>query len=144
MYSIPTLHSQDLNGRIEINDYQPEAAPSWQDQGISTYRITESVIIGALQSELARRIEAVMNYRPSPESIYANPVTLEATLALDGSLFRLVGDSLILIRSCAYCGTGEFRSIPLKDLADIGYALAIWEPRHRDCQESDPVNWLYS
>ncbi|HKP54346.1 MAG TPA: hypothetical protein VJ183_17045 [Chloroflexia bacterium] len=148
MYSLPTLQSQDRADVAVATDYHTETAERGQDRAISTYRVTESVISAALQSELARRIEAIMNYRPSPETIFANPVTLTATFSHDGSLFRLEGArsvaTLVLVRPCAYCGTGEFSSIPLTDLADLGYALTVWEPLHADCQEADPANWLYS
>ena len=149
MYSLPTHESQSHDPQATLDTGyagtgQPSAAHPSQEQVTHTYVITEAVISAALRSELSRRIEAIMNYRPSPETIYANPVTLVATISLNGSLFRLEGERLALIRPCAYCGTGEFRSIPLTDLADLAYALAVWEPLHPDCREADPVGWLDS
>ena len=46
-------------------------------------------------------------------------------------------DNLVLVRPCDYCRLGEFESMPLEQLSDLGHALAVWEPRCDRCPEGD-------
>ena len=80
--------------------------------------------------------------RFAPDSIYVDGEAGCATVAAGGSVFRLTGGSLVLLRPCAHCGTGQFASPPVERLADLGYALAEWQPLHDECRQADPADWL--
>lgn len=138
MYSTATAarQAQDIMDMPAFN-YENELMPHWQDQAISAYTGTLARKTTAMQARLDDRIEALMNYRPAPESIYVDPETGVSTVCVDGTVFHLEGNSLSLVRPCAYCGTGEFKSAPIADLADLGHALAIWQPMHEECASQE-------
>jgi hypothetical protein len=140
MFSTATMQVQD---KLELPafNYHLGVIPSWQDQAISAYTGTRALKTAAVQAELDARIEALINYKPAPESIYVDPETGVSTVSIDGTLFRLEGDCLSLVRPCAYCGTGEFTSEPIEDLADLGHALAIWQPMHEECASQNVSDW---
>lgn len=137
--SVKTIQTTNSNGTTGPVPFSTVSQLS--KENISEFRMMETVICDSLKVEMSRRIEAIMNYKPLPENIYVNPVTLTATFVFDGLLFHLEGErmELFLVRQCAYCGTGEFRSMPLKSLADLGQAIAIWEPLHACCRSEDPA-----
>ena len=55
--------------------------------------------------------------------------------------FRLQHQEVVLLRPCAYCGTGEFASDPLITKGDLGYTLGVWRPLHHGCEGEDPTEW---
>jgi hypothetical protein len=79
--------------------------------------------------------------RLAPAAIYVDPDTAAATAAVDGMVFRLQRQDLVLMRPCVYCGQGLYASPPINNLLDLGYALDVWEPRCPDCQPEDPAEW---
>lgn len=48
----------------------------------------------------------------------------------------IFGDWLILLRPCARCGQGEFRSAPLHDAGELGLALRTFAPVHLVCPDA--------
>jgi len=112
----------------------------WQERAVNAYRASQAGRRGALQTELAHRIQALTNYRPAPESIYADEEKGLAVYKLDQTLFRLGVEGLSIVRSCAHCGTGEFVSLPIMDIADLGHAIAVWQPHHEDCEPEDDTD----
>jgi hypothetical protein len=75
--------------------------------------------------------------------MYVEPAERIATVVVDGTLFYSRREALTLVRACAYCGSGEFESPPLRDAADVGYALSAWRPAHPNCQDEGSPYWLY-
>jgi hypothetical protein len=110
-----------------------------------------AVSIGALDAAclqlrrcLAGRLLALTGYAVPAEAIAADAGGRSASAVVDGVRFLLRGDDLVIVRSCVYCGTGHCVSDPLDGQADLGYALAVWTPYHRDCEPADPaddVSW---
>ena len=66
--------------------------------------------------------------------------SITETLAAEAA----TAEPLTLVHACADCGSGEFESPPLRDAADVGYALSAWRPAHPNCQEEDSPYWLYA
>ncbi len=115
------------------------APGAWQSRAIAAYRRSEPAIITDTRNEMIAQFMALTGCAILPESIFVNPATRTATTVMDGAIFRLVGRDLSLLRPCSYCGTGQFASPTIRSVADLGYALADWEPLHDDCQPEDPV-----
>jgi hypothetical protein len=69
----------------------------------------------------------------SSEQIYADASL--AVTGVDGVTFRLHHDSLMLMRPCTYCGTGQLEGPKISSLSDLGYALSAWRPLHEDCED---------
>jgi hypothetical protein len=113
----------------------------WRGEAIASHRRTQRE--GALTqgAELASQVRRLTGLRVTPDSIYVDHETGRATVAADGSIFRLAVGTLALLRPCAYCGTGQFASPPIEDPADLGFALIAWQPLHDDCRPSDPADW---
>jgi len=64
-----------------------------------------------------------------------------AVAGVDDVTFRLHHSGLVLVRTCAHCGTGHFESPKSGNFSDLGYALSAWGPLHEDCEcysEEDP------
>jgi hypothetical protein len=106
----------------------------WQDVAVREYERCWPISHADLRMDLSARITALSGQRISSEDIYADGRV--AVAGVDGATFRLYksGD-LVLVRTCAYCGTGHFESPQIDDLSDLGYALSAWRPLHEDCEE---------
>jgi hypothetical protein len=97
-----------------------------------------------LQRRLAGRLLALTGQVVPAQAIAVVAGGRSASAVVDGVLFLLRRDDLVIVRPCAYCETGRFVSEPLDGEADLGYALAIWAPYHCDCEPADPpddVSW---
>lgn len=138
MYPLSTLSAYNTTtedfASLATVMYRIRTATHWRDRAISAYTAGRVSRRAALQAELAHRIESLTNFRPVPESIYADEDKDLAVYKLDQTLFRLGVEGLSIIRPCAHCGTGEFQSLPIMDIADLGHALAVWQPHHDDCE----------
>ncbi len=110
---------------------------NWRMAAIAAYHATERDEVVTLRATLASRVLAFTGYLVPPTSIVVDHETRAATVALDGVVFRLRRGDLMLVRPCASCATGELESTPLLTLADLGQALASWEPRCAHCPEGD-------
>jgi|GEM_PF-4859743 len=139
MYSLYPTQAQDTSWYGPLTQ---EATAMWREQAIQTYTSTRTLRTVTLQAELARRIKELAGYYPAPKMVYADADTQFATYFMDGTLFRLERENLTIVRSCAYCGTGQFSSPTINDIADLGYALAVWQPLHDDCWPEDLADWL--
>jgi hypothetical protein len=117
---------------------------NWQERAILRFQRRQVEEIAALQTEFARRIQLLTGRSIEPYTIYVNSEERHAVVTIDGVTFRLRGNDLALLRPCAYCAVGQFESPPLHTTMDFGHALSVWQPRHRDCETSDPDNWLDS
>jgi hypothetical protein len=114
------------------------ATPDWRTGAIAVYGRAEPDDTGALRTELASRLRALIGRRFPPGAIQVDRDGRVATAVVDGTRLRLRRHDLLLVRPCAHCGTGDFESPPLLNLVDLGQALAAWEPRCRHCQIEDP------
>lgn len=115
---------------------------SWREEAIGAHRQAERERALALRADLAARVRALTGIPVGADSVSLNRETGEATVAVDGVLFRLVRGAMVLMRPCAHCGTGEFLSAPIEDRADLGGALAGWLPLHEECRAEETAESL--
>jgi hypothetical protein len=113
----------------------------WQTEAIEHCRRTMIGEAAALRQELVDRVAALTGCLVAPSSVIVDRDTRVAFLTLDGVRFRLQRREVVLLRPCAYCGTGEFASEALTTRSDLGHALSIWQPLHHDCNIEDPPEW---
>jgi hypothetical protein len=112
-------------------------ALDWQDAARSAFRETERDAVAAMRASLASRVLALTGSRLSAALIYVDSDAREATAALDNVIFRLRNGNLMLVRPCSVCGQGQFESMPLEELSDLGHALDVWEPTCAHCPLGD-------
>jgi hypothetical protein len=121
-----------------------QESSDWRAKATAVYAAATDAARQRLRRCLAERLLALIGYAPPKETIVVDAVGRSASVALDGALFLLRRDELVIVRPCAYCETGRFESEPLDSQADLGYVLAIWAPYHHDCEPVDPpddVSW---
>lgn len=114
----------------------------WQQRAQAAYQQAEADTISRIQREFARRIALLIDYEPQPQSIYVNLASGTATARVDSITFRLHGNDLTIIRPCAGCGLGQFESLVITSLEDLGGVLTMWQPRCPQCPEEDPNDWF--
>jgi hypothetical protein len=125
---------EKTNGAAGLAMLEAAEPLSWQDVAVRGYERSWSVRHADLRMDLSARIMALTGQRISSEDIYADGRL--AVASVDGAKFRLYyGGDLVLVRTCAYCSTGNFESSQIDDLSDLGYALSAWRPLHEDCEE---------
>lgn len=112
-------------------------AAGWKEQAVEGYQRSLSGRSADLRTELAARLLILTGRRIPPEDIYTGTDGRRASTSVDGLTFRLYDRRLVLVRSCAYCGTGRFESLEIGEPADLGYALSSWRPLHEDCDVYD-------
>lgn len=116
----------------------------WQATSVAVYTGTVDAARLQLRRRLAERLLALTGYAEPAEAIAVDAGGRSASAVVDGVQILLRGNDLVIVRPCAYCETGRFVSEPLVSQADLGYALAVWAPYHRDCEPADPpddVSW---
>jgi hypothetical protein len=116
----------------------------WQAKAVAVYAGTTDAARQQLQHRLAKRLLDLTGHGAPAEAIAVDAEGRSASAVVDGVRFLLRRDDLMIVRPCAHCGTGRFVSEPLECQPDLGYALAVWEPYHRDCEPQDPpddVSW---
>lgn len=114
------------------------SANNWQARAVDAYRCAEANNTGSPRLALAAAVHQLTGQSIPSEAIVEDREHMLATGTVDGITFRLTRVGLLLLRPCVYCGTGQFKSIPLQSEADLGYALAIWRPLHEMCLQCDP------
>lgn len=115
----------------------------WQIQAIADYERTLPAGRGGLREELVAQILVLTGRRVSPEDAYADADGRVAVMGVDGTTFRLYRNGpLVMVRTCAYCGTGHFESPRISGVADLGYALGAWRPLHEECEDYDASKTL--
>jgi hypothetical protein len=128
-------------GNLPLAEGEPSG---WRATSIAAYANTVDVARRQLGWRLAGRLRLLTGSVPSQEGLVVDMAGRSASAVVDGVLFLLRGDELVMVRPCAHCGVGRFVSEPLVRQADLGYALAVWTPHHRDCEPADPpddVSW---
>lgn len=128
---VPPMHDAPASG--PTTDWRAAAiAAYWQDQPDA---------FSAMVADLRLRLLDLIGRAPDPASVIVNRVARTAQVAIDGIIFRLQGHDLVLLRGCVTCGLHQYVSPPIRSRADLGYALAIWEPHCPDCEPEDPREW---
>jgi hypothetical protein len=122
---------------------QPAAhGGDWKAAAVAAYYQGRTQASDDLRRLLAVRLFDLTGQRVPPEAIYVTPSGRAASVMLDGAVFRAGAAGVVLLRSCAFCGSGSFESAPLHTRADLGHALTAWEPAHPACGPDDPPGWL--
>ena len=124
---------RQLNGTAERATLEGGHPLGWQAAAIGEYEQSLSVRLADLRTQLAARILALTGRQISSEEIYADGSL--AVAGVDDLTFRLHNHSLILVRTCTYCSTGQVESSKISSLSDLGYALSAWSPLHEDCED---------
>jgi hypothetical protein len=121
-----------------------QARPRWQIEAIEEYEESLQPLAVTMRRGLASRVLALTGHRVSPDSIYANPSSRVAVTTVDGVVFKLIKENLVVLRPCVQCGCFQYESMPVTNIAELGYALAEWEPRCPSCPREDSDYWLYT
>lgn len=116
----------ESNGRAGAHDWQTKAIAEYDERAQTR-----------LREQLIRRVLALTGHVVRAQAIGVNAISHSAVATVDGVLFCLSGGKLMVVRSCAHCETGRFESPPIMSLIDLGYALAIWQPYHQECEPTD-------
>ena len=122
-----------MNGTAGLATLEAAQPLGWRAAAIGEYEQSLPTRHAELRTDLAARILALTGRHISPEEIYTNGSLTVA--GVDGVTFRLHHRSLVLVRTCAYCGMGHFESPKITGLSDLGYALSAWRPLHEDCEQ---------
>ena len=105
----------------------------WRAAAVGEYERSWPARLADLRTTLSAQILKLTGQHMSPEKIYTDGHL--AVAGVDDVTFRLYhGANPVLMRACAYCGTGHFESPQITDLSDLGYALSAWTPLHEDCE----------
>ncbi len=131
------LHSNDRRSKTLYSRTASAKLRDWREEAIAAYSRAEREDIDGLRQELASRILELTGCAVKPGSVYVDRGTRTATASAAGGLFRLRGGELLLVRPCVYCGVRRFESSQVRDLADLGHALSVWEPRCEGCGLED-------
>lgn len=110
------------------------ASENWQAKAVAEYTRTADKV----STQLRQRLLTLTGYVIEERAIAQDVAAQRATAVVDGVVFLLRRRELMVVRPCAYCGTGRFESAPVENQGDLGYMLAAWQPYHRDCEPTDP------
>jgi hypothetical protein len=111
----------------------------WQTHAITTYHQAQGQATTRMQANLTAQIHRLTGRMLATESIFVERDACLATVVVDGTCFRLQQQNLVVLRPCAWCGIGHFESPAITSLAELGYALSVWQPLHLGCQPEDPL-----
>lgn len=123
----------DVQRRGVVGD-RSIAAEDWQARAIAIYRKHEAT---ELSTALLRAIRILTGQEVGAERVWVDREERSAGVVVDGVHFRWEHDRLVLLRPCVHCGIGQVASPALHSQADLGYALAVWQPHHPGCQAED-------
>jgi hypothetical protein len=135
--SLATAYAQPELAYRPVDEH-PELQPNaWMARAVAAYmqRYDEA----NLRTTIARQVRLLTDKMPADEQIWVDVASRAASVAVDGMLFRLEQGQLLLMRPCAHCGVGQLASVSLRSEADLGHALAVWQPLHADCRPEDPA-----
>ncbi|MEA2575108.1 MAG: hypothetical protein QOH93_2406 [Chloroflexia bacterium] len=118
--------------------------PEWQREALQEFEESLQPLEVRLRRDLASRIMMLTGHRITPDTIYADPMNQVAVTTVDGIVFKLIRQNLVILRSCVQCGCCQFMSMPITNRAELGYVLSEWEPRCASCQAEDPDYWIYT
>ena len=116
---------------------------SWRRRAADAYFVAARDLAVELRDELAARVQSLTGRTVAVESIYTDPGQRLAIARIDNVVFRSQRGVLQIVRPCVHCETGEFSSPTVESLADLGYALEVWQPRCNHCEPADSETWIY-
>jgi hypothetical protein len=123
---------EQINGPVGLAALEATPVLGWQALAIGVYEWSWPDRLADLRTALSTRILELTGRHIPPEEVYTDGHL--AVAGVDDVTFRLYhGTNFVLVRACAYCGTGHFESPHITDLSDLGYALSAWMPLHEDC-----------
>jgi hypothetical protein len=125
---------EQIHGTAALMTPDSEQPLGWQAVAIGEYERTWPIRRADLRKDLSSRIVALTGRRITPEDVYTDGHL--AVTSVDDATFRLYhSEDLVLVRPCAYCGTGHFESPKISNGSELGYALSAWQPLHDDCED---------
>ena len=114
----------------------------WRARAVREYERSLPARRAGLSAEITARVSGLTGRHLARAEIHVSADGSVAHAGVDGTRFRLYRHgNLVLVRPCAHCGTGEFESPRLSDLADLGHALGHgtlgcgWWPLHENCAD---------
>ena len=123
---------EQINDPTALATLEAAQSPGWQAEAVGEYEWSWPARLADLRTALSAQILKLTGRYISPEEIYTDGHL--AVAGVDDVTFWLYhGTNPVLVRACAYCGTGHFESPQISDLSDLGYALSAWIPLHDDC-----------
>lgn len=126
--------SERTGGTAMVETPVETSIPGWRARAIAEYERSSPSRRTRLRTDLASRLLQLTGTLLPPEDLYVDADERFGVAKVDGVSFRLYRHGgLVLVRPCAYCGTGRFESPEIKDRADLGHALSDWSPLHEDC-----------
>jgi hypothetical protein len=120
-----------------------EARPQWQVAAIEEYEGSLEPLEVSMRRDMASRVLALTGHRLMPDAIYADARSRVAVATVDGLVFKLMKENLVILRPCVQCNCFQFESMPITNRAELGYMLTEWEPRCATCQAEDSEYWIY-
>jgi hypothetical protein len=120
-----------------------EARPQWQMEAIEEYEESLEPLEVRMRRDMASRVLALTGHRLMPDAIYADARSRVAVATVDGLVFKLMKENLVILRACVQCNCCQFASMPITNRAELGYMLTEWEPRCSTCQAEDSEYWIY-
>ncbi len=124
--------------------HEVRIVPAWQLEALEEYEDSLQPLEVRMRRDLASRVQTLTGHRVASQAIYADAMNQVAVTTMDGIVFKLVKDNLVILRSCVQCGCCQFASMPITNRAELGYVLTEWEPRCPNCQAEDSIYWLYT
>ncbi len=155
--STKAVRTSTLRGRLQRRSVivhntthraeQPKQEPAnnlWQQRAIAAYRHAAASDTNTLRAELVGRIAALTGQHIAPESVYVSQPGRLAVVNLEGMMFRLQQQKLVVLTPCAHCGVGQFESPAIETVRDLGFALAEWQPLCPHCNSGVTADWMDS
>lgn len=119
----------------------PTTAARWKARAAAAYRQLRADTPASLRAGLTDAVRALTGQSLPPAAVIVDGEPPAAHATLGGVHFTWARSRLSLIRPCAHCAQGAFASQPLEGMADLGYALGVWEPLHLDCRPFEGDVW---
>ncbi len=137
------VHASPRRVRFE-KAHERQVVPQWQIEALEEYEESLIPLEVRLRHDLAARVLALTGHRVAPDAIYADAISQVAVTTVDGIIFKMLKENLVILRSCVQCGCCQFTSMPITNKAELGYVLGEWEPRCPSCQAEDSNYWMYT
>jgi hypothetical protein len=136
------MHTQMIDAPLVTTPWEARAK-RWKTRAVEEYERSLPDRLARLRTDFAARLLGSTGRSLSLENVYVEADGRFAVAGVDGETFRLNRQGgLVLVRACAYCGTGSFESPEITDRVNLGYALSAWHPLHEDCKDYDASETL--
>jgi hypothetical protein len=131
------MHLQMIDAAV-VTTQEEAQGTRWKSRVVEEYERSLPDRRARLRTELATQLLGLTGRPFSLENVYVESDGRFAVAGVDGESFRLFSQGgLVLVRPCAYCGTGGFESPRITDRLDLGHMLSAWHPLHDDCEDYD-------